>query len=128
MIETHVDLPTTLAMALRAVCALLAGVRVILAMAGNAGGLESDLLGRSFVACRARDLRMRAAQGKAGGRVIEGSRFPPLGRVALLAVRPVESLVYIVASMARIAVLWQPGLLGAPNVARFTFYGLVVAR
>lgn len=107
-------------MAIAALCALLAGVCVIVPVTGGAGHVEAHLARRPHVTRCARRARVRAAQREAGRTsVVERCRAPFAFAVALLAGGAVAPLVSarIVVAMAGGAVACEPDLPSRPGVA-----------
>ena len=101
MIKSHLLPPARLVVASLTGAAQLTVMRVILAMAGDAGRRELVAIEVTRVAAFAGDLRMTAAKRKLGCLVvIEGDRRPLVGGVAGLAIGAISAGVLVVEAMA----------------------------
>jgi hypothetical protein len=105
MVETNLVLPGNFVMTLVALGALFLLMRIVQLMAAITGGIDLPGFITGKMASRAQQFLMPTPQGEVGfSVVIEGRNIPSSGRVTILALFAVLSLVDVVSAMAAITV------------------------
>lgn len=117
MIEPHVIAPAHVVVTLRAILTFLPAVRIVIAVAGNAGGSEAHPPRRLRMALRTTHARMSAMQREAGPVMIERRLMPVADIVTIGAGRAVRAVVGVILPMAGQAIGRQAHLPGGTRVA-----------
>lgn len=121
MVEAHIFFPSRLAVALLALVALLASMRIVASVTGHACHIELHLARGLHVTRRTGLARMGATQRKARLACVIEASLPPITLVvAILAGHTVAPLVRtrVFVTMAREALGWQAHLARRLNVTR----------